>query len=71
MENKKQIYPLEIQMNNNISNGLARGQNNNLIIENEDTLRVKITIHGSCYNKKDVYESLKEVFQKVLEYYCE
>lgn len=71
MEEKKQIYPLEIKLNNNISNGFARGQNNNLIIENEDTVEVKVTVHGSCYSKKDVYESIKEVFQKVLEYYHE
>ena len=70
MGEKKQIYPLMLRLNNNISDGFARGQDNNTIIENDDTVELQIIVKGSNYRKEEVYESVKTICQKALEYYC-
>ena len=71
MDKNKEIYPLTLEVSNNISGGYARGQDEHIIIENENAIKMYIEIDSSQYKKKDIYESLNMLCQQVLEYYRE
>lgn len=66
-EQQSNIYPLKVVITNKVGDGMV--SNGNCIINSTNAIKVTVEIDSSEYDNKLVYEGIKSVCQRLLEYY--
>lgn len=68
LKGKSNLYPSRIEIHNDIHGG--EYIDGNILYDTKDAVKLIITINQTFYAKNDVLKSVKEICQKVIEYFC-
>ena len=70
MKSEKNMYPLDITLKNSIADGAVRSTlYPTELLETDGAITLRITVNSSNYPKAEVRNAVKEICQKVVEYF--
>ncbi|NEZ46123.1 hypothetical protein FDF74_02715 [Clostridium niameyense] len=70
-ENKYNIYPTTLEFHHDIKNGITESTVVKELVDSRNAIHLKIDINRNDYPLEDIQHTLKEIFQKVLQYFYE
>ncbi len=62
------IYPTQIALEGKIGDGMAVLEDNTLI-DSSEAIKIEVKINSSKYNKAEVYDAVKAIYEKLTEYF--
>ncbi|EQB3099689.1 hypothetical protein [Clostridium botulinum] len=70
-ENKYNIYPTVLEFEKDIKDGITESTVAKELVDSRNAIHLKININRNDYTLEDIEHTLKELFQKVLQYFYE
>ncbi|NFD94616.1 hypothetical protein [Clostridium sporogenes] len=70
-ENRLNIYPTMLEFEKDIKDGITESTVVKELVDSRNAIHLKININRNDYPLEDIEHTLKELFQKVLQYFYE
>ncbi|MDU6337127.1 hypothetical protein FDF69_07730 [Clostridium sporogenes] len=70
-ENRLNIYPTMLEFEKDIKDGITKSTVVKELVDSRNAIHLKIDINRNDYPLEDIQHTLKELFQKVLQYFYE
>ncbi|ACQ53233.1 hypothetical protein HYH82_06490 [Clostridium botulinum] len=70
-ENRLNIYPTMLEFEKDIKDGITESTVAKELVDSRNAIHLKININRNDYPLEDIEHTLKELFQKVLQYFYE
>ncbi|AJD26367.1 hypothetical protein [Clostridium botulinum] len=70
-ENRLNIYPTMLEFEKDIKDGITESTVVKELVDSRNAIHLKIDINRNDYPLEDIQHTLKELFQKVLQYFYE